>query len=220
MDDVNDMTDPNGNVAESPGTVEGARQTGVDRRTMLKAAVAAGTVAAVWVAPHIETFGFAPAFAATMCTVTNASNLDLQTNSSMNSYPPGGCGQSMGTPNNIDTIVFSQPTTTCTSFTVRSIPLDCTNNLDPDIAGFAVVPYDHVGACDCAVTAVFAFVPSHRNNPDFTFTAMANPFAGCPTGSATSGPTGPGVTVHLPCTISSSTRLAVQITCSTTGACH
>jgi hypothetical protein len=233
VNDVNDMNNAKDDVDEPRGTVEKAARSVLDRRTMLKAAVATGTVAAVWVAPRIETFGFAPAFAATMCTVTNDENDDLQTNQSGNTYVSfnlTGCGQSLGSSGNNapDTITLDNPTTTCTSFTVRTQPLDCTtgpaqNRFDPDISGFAVVPYSSVGACACTITAVFVFKPgSTRATPDFTFTSMANPFAGCPTGSSTNGPTGPGIQVNFSgvnCPLPSQTRMAVQITCSTTGSC-
>ena len=129
MNDVNDMDSANENLHEPLGTVEKAARPGIDRRTMLKAAVATGTVAAVWVAPRIESFGFAPAFAATMCTVTNDVNDDLQTNQSGNTYvSPGftGCGESLGSSGNNapDTITLNNPTTTCTSGDRQ--PANCT----------------------------------------------------------------------------------------------
>jgi hypothetical protein len=197
---------------------------------MLKAAVATGTIAATWVAPHIETFGFAPAFAATMCTVTNQAKDDLNSNGSNNTYVSPGhtaCNQSFGSQGNSgpDTITISNPTSTCASFTVRTQPQDCTNGpggnrFDPDASGFYVVPYSSSGTCPCTITAVFVFLPSNnnRNNPDFTFTAATNGIPGCATGSSSNGPTGPGIKVDLPC-LPSSSRVAVQISCSTTGTC-
>jgi hypothetical protein len=235
VDDVNDMNESNDTAEEPLGAIEKALRTGLDRRTMLKAAVATGTIAATWVAPHIETFGFAPAFAATMCTVTNNVNDDLNSNQSANTYDSPGrphCGQSFGSQSNSgpDTITISNPTSTCTSFTVRTQPEDCTtgpgsNRFDPDVSGFVVVPYSHIGTCDCTITAVFIFKPgSTRATPSYTFTSVANGFAGCATGSSTNGPTGPGIKVEFPqggidCPLPSQTRMAVQISCTTTGHC-
>jgi hypothetical protein len=198
---------------------------------MLKAAVATGTIAATWVAPHIETFGFAPAFAATMCSVTSPANDDLHGNSgsmTYTSFAHSSCGQSFGSSasSHPDTITFVNPTSTCASFTVRTQPEDCADapppiRYDPDVSGFVVVPYDSSGTCNCSITAVVIYsTPNTPANPDFPpFTSMANPFVGCPTGSATNGPTGPGIRVNLPCTINSNSRMSVQISCTTTGHC-
>src|SRR2546422_10064663 len=86
----------------------------IDRRTMLKAAAAAGVVVGTWVAPRIETLGFAPAAAMTMCVITSPANEDLNANQNNNTYVSSGftaCsdsaqrisfGSSGNAPNHID----------------------------------------------------------------------------------------------------------------------
>jgi hypothetical protein len=216
MDESRDTGDQSADVVGS------VRRAGVDRRTMLKAAVAAGAFAGTWVAPRIETFGFAPAAAATLCTITNDANDDLNSNESDNTYVSTGrirCGDSQsqsfgnsgGQP---DRIVFDDPNATCDKFVVRTIPEDCNQTvgdfLDPDLTGFAVVeePSEHVGTgCDeCQITQVVIY-NSNRSAILATFTQVANPFPGCPG-------TGPGIRVVLPCDTPSNARLAVRITCT------
>lgn len=229
MSDMNESMDTGDQPLGSSGRGDFLMKAAIDRRVMLKGAVAAGVFAGTWVAPHIETFGFAPAFAATMCTVTNDEKKDLQSNDSNNTYVSPGhtsCGQSFGSSSAAapDTITILDPTSTCASYTVRTQPQDCVNappavRYDPDASGFVVVPYQSSGTCDCTITSVFVFKPgSTRANPDFTFTSVTNGTPGCPTGSSTGGPTGPGIKVDLPC-LAPKSRLAVQITCSTTGHC-
>src|SRR5687768_16559269 len=64
--DMNNMDESMGTIDEPLGSsTRGGFLTKatIDRRMMLKAAVATGTIAATWVAPRIQTLGFAPAAA-------------------------------------------------------------------------------------------------------------------------------------------------------------
>src|SRR5256885_14991056 len=107
---------------QRPGRVDKALRTGLDRRTMLKAAVATGTIAATWVAPRIETFGFAPAAAAgTPCIILSSASDDENSNSGKNdckvgpNYPPPCCGVNFGNNGGApDRFTFNNPVTGCT----------------------------------------------------------------------------------------------------------
>jgi hypothetical protein len=224
---MNSMDEPMDTTEQPLDGVDKALRTGLDRRTMLKAALATGTIAATWVAPHIETFGFAPAGAATVCPLT--SNDNTHSNCGQNTYVspptlPPGCMQSFGSQGNqFQTITINHPTSTCNSFTVRFIPADCTMpgptnpdpHYNPDISGFAVVfdssdPAPPSTACDCKITKALIYKPSNHdiNNPDQTFT-MPSPCADAHG----------GIQVNLDCDLTCNSRIAVVIECTTTGHC-
>ena len=214
--------------------MDDAVRTGIDRRTMLKAAAVAGTFAGTWVAPSIRTLGFAPAAAATMCTVTNPVKDDLNSNSSGNTYVSTGhvrCGQSFGNSGGQqDTIVFTNPTANCNRITVGTIPLDCPPNngsgdiLDPDQSGFAVVIVStqdaagHPGACgNCTISRATIHSSTGGNNRGPLVPGIGNPFTmpymtACGTGVRVE-PTGGCAAIP------SDARLAVTLSCSTTGPC-
>jgi hypothetical protein len=202
------------------GVAEKALRSAIDRRTMLKAAVATGTIAATWVAPRIETLGFAPAAAATFCQVTNLEGNDLHSNGSNNTYLSTGhtrCGQSFGSPNSVDTILFNNPTANCLSFTVGTIPLDCPTIAangdfrDPDTSGFAVVKVSSsgTGCSNCTIlrATIHSSTGGHRGPP---LPGVGNPFM---TPYMTT--CGTGVRVEpTTCTLGSDARLAVTLSCA------
>ena len=226
MDDVTNMDDSMDSGEQPLGPVDRALRTGVDRRTMLKAAVAAGAVAGTWVAPRIQTLGFAPAAAATFCMVTNTENNDLNSNNSNTTYVSTGhvrCGISFGpSANHQDTISFSNPTANCTNITVGTIPLDCPPNngsgdvFDPDASGFAVVMVSSSGSgcsnCTIHHATIFSSTGGHRGPP---LAGIGNPFA---TPYMTT--CGTGVRVEpTSCAIPSNARLAVTLSCTGTVTC-
>ena len=218
------------NMDESMDAVEqslaGAR-TGVDRRTMLKAAVAAGTIAGTWVAPRIQTLGFAPAGAATQCIIMNPAGADLQSNQNDNTYVsatytrcPGNQSMSYGSSANaVDTISIVNPVPGCT-FTVRLVPADCnnthTNRFNPDFTGFAVVVAPATAADpDCAACTLVEVVIFEQDRTTIveTFNNIDDPFAQT---------CGNGILVELPCDIEEGnveTRLAIRISCDVVGPC-
>jgi len=206
VDDVNNMDESTDRVEHVTGVTEKAWRASVDRRTMLKAAVATGTIAATWVAPRIETFGFAPAGAATVCTFTNEAKDDLQQNSADTTYVstsatnpgpartrcPGNGSSSFGsssatTPDRIQFGSHNKPLlpgTNCTTFTVRTRPQDCpptssTNVNDPDNTGFAVVVdlQNSDAACDCHIDHVTIGPVETRANPTTKIFLMFTPAA-------------------------------------------
>ncbi|MCA1844599.1 MAG: hypothetical protein LC792_15695 [Actinobacteria bacterium] len=200
--------------------------TGLDRRTMLKAAVAAGVVAGTWVAPRIETLGFAPAAAATVCNVTNDEHDDLNSNGSNNSYVSTGhvrCGQSFGNSGGgQDTITFAHPTSNCTSITVGTIPLDCPPSngsgdvVDPDTSGFAVVFVSSSGTgcgnCQILQATIHSSSGGHRGPP---LPGVGNPF-----NTPYMTLCGTGVRVEpTTCNLGNDARLAVTLRCTGTVAC-
>lgn len=239
MDDVNNMDESRETAEQSAGVTDEVLRTGVDRRTMLKAAVAAGTIAGTWVAPRIQTFGFAPAGAATPCEFTNPSNEDLQLNEADTTYVSSGrvrcsgMGSASFGAGGIDRIRFGKPSkpllpgTDCTQFVVRTRPEDCpatttTNVNDPDVTGFAVVVdlAESDPDCDCDITEV---IITDSMGPVHTFTAAMDPFGACT--DPITGNTGPGILVDFakygidPCTLRSSARISVTIVCITTAEC-
>lgn len=215
---MNDM-DQSKDSGEQLGDAEPGLRAGVDRRTMLKAAVAAGTIAGTWVAPRIQTFGFAPAGAATVCEFENPGTDDLNLNESDNTYVSStrvrctdnmsaSFGNSGGQP---DRIVFEGPGNDpflpgCDQVVVRTLPEDCPpapgpgNNAvnDPDVTGFAVA-IDNANkqtdpGCDCELRKVTIY-SSNRASIIAEFDLMVNPghaFPPCPAQN-----TGPGIRVDF-----------------------
>jgi hypothetical protein len=244
VDDVNNMDDSIDPVELPNGRLENAFGTSVDRRTMLKAAVAAGTFAGTWVAPHIETFGFAPAAAATQCVVENTTQQDLTQNDANNTYVSTGytrCagngsasfGPSGGQP---DRIRFGgggnagpAPSATCPVFVARTVPADCStvgaDLLDPDVTGFAVVrdnaPGQTSSGCECFISSVTIYTSNRQTILTTVNLSPATAHAGC-----ASYNTGPGILMDAttmginPCTgIPMNARLAVTISCQSTVPC-
>jgi hypothetical protein len=205
--------------------------TGIDRRTMLKAAVATGVIGGTWVAPRIETLGFAPAAAATMCPITNDAKDDLNSNDADTSYVSAGftgCGQSFGNSGQQqDTIkiTFVNPVVDCDSITVGTIPVDCPPDPndgdipDPDISGFAVVIVSSEGtACgNCTIQQATIHSSTGGNNRGPLVPNIGNPFN---TPYITACGTGVLVNPTPPCSnIPSDARLAVTLLCSGVVAC-
>jgi len=228
---VNDMEKSMDTVGQPPRNVEEAMRTGIDRRTMLKAAAAAGVFAGTWVAPRIETLGFAPAGAMTQCIVTNEANQDLNSNQSNNTYVSTGFTQCTDTTQHLsfgnqgnsgpDEILFKNPTANCTSITVQTAPADCNttdpNRFDPDQSGFKVFisATNGTGCSNCKLVQVVIF-NSNRTTIFATFTALANGTTPCGTGTPPAilvqlGPSGPP---GAQCITPSDARLAARLSCS------
>jgi hypothetical protein len=221
MDAVNDMDEPM-DTAERPlgssGRGDFPKKAALDRRTMLKAAVAAGTIAGTWVAPRIETLGFAPAAAVgTPCVILNPEKQDMnqQAGQSDCATVPPCCDRSFGNAGNQpDRFEFVNPIPGCSKFVARTIdPVLCNPNLtDPDIIQFAIVaePAEHVGTTcgDCRVTRAVLINPSGRQDVGTLNTGTTTCLGG-------------GVTASAPCTTPESFRLAAEITCTVvTGGCN
>ena len=213
MDDVNNMD-------EATEALETGR--GIDRRTMLKAAAAAGVFAGTWVAPRIETLGFAPAAAAgTPCIILSPASFDKNSHDSSdckkgNTIPPPCCGQSFGDSGNSnpDRFVFSNPVTGCTSITVRTIDLQCTvSGFDPDVGSFGVIIESFTettpGACSkCTIKDAVLVTSSGR--------MIQNPPLNNGSFVCAAGVGGTGVNTSVLCTdtrLNSSSRLAVRLAC-------
>lgn len=196
-----------------------AQDGGVDRRTMLKAAAAAGVAGATWTAPRIETLGFAPAGAATPCTILSPESEDKNSNQGQNIYcsPVGTfpcCSESFGNQGNQpDRFVFTNPFEGCASVVVRMIPLDCelpppNSDLDPSIARFALVIESQSAGCNCVVQEGVLLESSMR----FERKQMNNGPSPCLQG---------GVDSSIACDdpiytdVGSDARLAVRIACIT-----
>jgi hypothetical protein len=212
VDDVNDMD-------ESIDTAHSGR--GIDRRTMLKAAVVAGTFAGTWVAPRIESLGFSPAAAAgTPCIILSPASDDKNANSAQNYCPISTkpcCGQSFGSNGQIDRFTFTNPAPNCSQIVVRTIALDCNANnsqpqRNPDVGQFAVIIESATGS-GCGVCTILDAVlldTSHRT----ILESLNNGPVACPP----AGPIGNGVDASIACNdpnLASSARLAVRLSCVT-----
>jgi hypothetical protein len=189
---------------------------GLDRREMLKrsAIVAAGAGAAVWAAPRIEALGVAPAGAQTTIPASQLIILSPQSDDKnqnngqhdcVTPTPPGHacCSSSFGDAGKADTFTFVNPWPNCSQVVVRTETLDCsTTNDNPDVGQFAVTISSHAGTdCRCRVFDAVLIASSgravlqHLNN----------------------GPACGGVDASVACNnplLVSSTRLAVELTCS------
>ena len=244
MSDINESTDGVEQPLGSSGRGDFLTKAAIERRTMLKGAVAAGVFAGTWVAPHIETFGFAPAAAATQCQQDNPAVNDLNRNVSGNTYVSAGytpCTTGRGSFGNVgqvDRIQFGGGGNNgpnppgCSKVVVRTVPTDCaTTGSDlenPDITGFAVVidnapgQTDQSATCQCSVQKVTIY----QSNGTTTFATvtlnMVNAFAGC---AGSPYFTGPGIRMDAttmgtdPCNIPAGYRIRVTISCSSTGPC-
>jgi hypothetical protein len=228
VDDVKNMDESIDTIEQSPGSARG-----IDRRAMLKAAVAAGTIAGTWVAPRIETLGFAPAGAATMCVIESNEQQDKNNNNSGNTYCSDNtiadvtcCDSgSFGNAGQIERWTFLAPTANCTQLVVRTIPTDCNtggaNAQNPNIGQFAVVVDNSAGqttgagCSNCFVSRAYTYEPGDKTN---ILVEHATPFsAACGTGVLVQNPVTPLDYCDLP---NNSARLGVTITCTTTGACQ
>jgi len=232
MDDSMEADQPFGPVDRSP-------RIGVDRRTMLKAAVAAGTVAGVWVAPRIETLGFTPAAAAgTPCPVEDNGTVDINTNSGSSDCPLGGpnpqplphhcCGMSAGDNGKIEFWFFGTANggTTpvipgCQSITVQSITLDCSKtNKNPDVGqmGLAIVGTSGEAACsNCRIETIVYEGGGGKdaNGHPIDVTVFATPINNPPAACTTNFPLDHVVDVSVPsCTLASHSRARVFLSCT------
>ncbi|MEW6471650.1 MAG: hypothetical protein AB1679_05225 [Actinomycetota bacterium] len=209
---------------QTMGTGDAARH-GVDRRTMLKAAVAAGTVAGTWVAPRIESLGFAPAGAATPCIILSPASDDKESQSGQ-SYCPivtePCCGQSFGNAGQVDRFTFTNPAPNCSQIVVRTIALNCNSGTgnperNPDVGQFAVVIESTTGA-GCGVCQVLDAVIIESSMRTILNPPLNNGPVSCPP----AGQIGDGVDASIACNdprLVPSSRLAVRLTCNVSGTC-
>jgi len=222
VDDVNNMDESMDPVEQPLVGLEKALRAGVDRRTMLKAAVATGTIAATWVAPRIQTLGFAPAAAAgTPCIILSPASEDENSNSGKNdckvgsSYPPPCCGVNFGNNGGSpDRWTFNNPVTGCTQIVVRSIGLDCNAALvDPDAGQFAVIieSFSETTSGACAKCKIMDAVLVDSSNRAIQLPPLDNGPVQC----GPPGLIGSGVNASVsPCSrVLSSSRLAVRLSC-------
>ncbi len=248
MDDVNDMDESMDKVGPSAGAAENALRDGVDRRTMLKAAVAAGTIAGTWIAPRIESLGFAPAGAATPCVVLsvrgddkNSSGQSFCPTNPNNTPPRPCCGRAFGNSGQKDTFTFSNPGGVgCATIVVRTISLTCDtttspppsdqNNENPDEGQFAVIIESTSGEAACNQCQIFdAVIIDSSGRKPMTVAQLggASPFRNNgPIDCGGPGVVGTGVdaSVFHPVTgmcttIDNDARLAVRLTCNISGTC-
>ncbi len=195
-------------------------RSGVNRRTALKAAAGVGTAALVWTAPRIDTLGFAPAGAShfgSQCVILSPASDDKNSNDDDNAFCPNPaatscCGQSFGNEGQIDRFTFLNPTPTCSKLVVRTISLNCSlddpnGNVpkpkNPDLGQFAVVIESTTGTCECTVLDGVLVASSGRE----VLKSLNNGPSTC---------LGDGVDASLACDdvlLTSSSRLAVRITC-------
>lgn len=202
---------------------------GVDRRTMLKAALAAGTVAGTWVTPRIESFGFTPAGAFTPCIILSPEADDKNSQSGQSDCPepdptPGlpvenCCGQAFGSANNqIKRFTFETPVTGCDEIVVRTISRNCADNRNPDVGQFALIIESTSGEAACGQCEILeaVLVDSSQRTPLETFN---NGDVNCPA----FGNPGTGIDASMPCdneNLASDARLAVRLICTIqTGEC-
>lgn len=211
MDDINESPD----TVEQPGSsgrVDRALRTGLDRRTMLKAAVATGTIAATWVAPRIETLGFSPAAAAgTPCVILSPGSDDRNSNSGGNDCPvvtKPCCGQSFGNAGQIERFTFANPVANCSQIVVRTVTLDAAcdvSNKNPDVGQFALVIESTTGTGCGACTVMDGVLVASSGRA--VLKHMNNGPVACLSG---------GVDASLSCSdplLTSSARLAVRLKC-------
>jgi hypothetical protein len=223
-DDVKNMDGSMDTMEPALGGAGEAAHGGVDRRTMLKAAVAAGTVAAVWVAPRVETLGFAPAAAAgTPCLVMDNGSVTINTNSGNGTYCPNTsglcCNMSAGNKGQTEQWFFGTATTPvipgCTSITVQSISTDCTANDNPDVAQMALAIVATSGStCNQCTIHDIVYVGGNPNPPPSDVTVIATPItcASFPLGAA-------NVSVSS-CNLRANSRVRVRLRCTIqTGHC-
>ncbi len=230
VDDRNGSTDRGEDSPAPSGRGDFLMKAAIDRRTMLKAAVATGTIAATWVAPRIETLGFAPAAAAgTPCIILSPSSDDKNSNSgghdcvtptpspSTKGFVHACCGQSFGDAGKADIFTFTNPAPNCQQIVVRTITLDCnTSNKNPDVGQFAVVidsvtdAAGHPGACTTACHVMDAVLVASSGR------AILKNLNNGPVACPPAGGVGDGVDASLSCTdplLTSSSRLAVRLAC-------
>lgn len=200
------------------GEPTGDKRRGIDRRELLKrSALAAGAGAAVWAAPRIETLGMAPAGAqvtdipASQIIILSPASDDKNSQLGQNDCPDAAkpcCGQSFGNSGQVDTFTFTNPWPNCSTIVVRTITLDCdTNKKNPDVGQFGVVIQSHSGSdCRCRVLNAVLIASSGRA----ILQSFNNGNLACLQG---------GVDGSIPCDnqyLVSSSRLAVQLSCSNT----
>ncbi len=217
---MNNMDESMDTVRQPAGVAENGPHTGVDRRTMLKAAVAAGTIAGTWVAPRIETFGFAPAGAATPCVILSPVADDKQSQSGQSDCPivEPCCGQSFGPAGQIDRFTFTDPAPNCEEIVVRTVALNCDPSLrNPDVGQFGVIIESTSGeGCGvCQIKDAVIIESSMR-------TVLGEPLNNGPISCPGAGTPGTGVDASIACDdprLVPSSRLAVRLTCEISGTC-
>jgi hypothetical protein len=228
MSDMDDINESPGTVEQpgSSGRVDRALRTGLDRRTMLKAAVATGTIAATWIAPRIETLGFAPAAAAgTPCIILSRQTDDTNQNNGGQDCPiptptKPCCGSSWGDAGKVETFTFNNPVANCTQIVVRTVTLDCdTGNKNPDVGqtGLIIQSASGAGCSNCRILDGVIISASGRQ----VLQSLNNATIQCPSGPFAL--VGSGIDASVACNnplLVSSSRFAVRLTCNlVTGHC-
>lgn len=224
---MNNMDESMGTIDEPVGSSTGGgslTKAAINRRTMLKAAVATGVVAGTWVAPRIESLGFAPAAAAgTPCVILSPEADDKNSQSGQNYCPIPApkpcCGQSFGNAGQIDRFTFLNPAPNCSQIVVRTIALNCNTantqpERNPDVGQFAVIieSTSGTGCGACRILDAVIIDSSGRqvqgaplNNGPFACGSIPGP-----------NPVGDGVDASIACNdprLTSDSRLAVRLTC-------
>lgn len=196
-------------MGEVGGTSENEQPSSgaLNRRNMLKAAVAAGAGAAAWSAPDIKTLGFKPALAQTGTDVVILSpeSDDKQSNLGQHDcFPetvPPCCDQSWGDAGmSVDTFTFDDPVPGCTQFVVGIASSECAQTTtNPDMAQAQLYVVSTTGTCNCTILEGVVLTSSGRVE-QFTLN---------------NGPVCSGVDISvLDCSaIDPDYRLAVRISC-------
>jgi hypothetical protein len=236
---VNNMEESMETVEQPGGVAAGALNANLDRRTMLKAAVAAGTIAGTWVAPRIESLGFAPAGASTPCVQLSDEADDQQSNlgsSYCEPNPAPCCGQNFGDGGKIERFTFSNPPAAgCTEIVVRTISHDCNTSdaggqppqpRNPDIGQFALVieSFEETvpGACANCFVMSAVLVDSQNRAILKEYVGPGGNFSCDSTAMPGADPIGAGIDASLACDdplLMSDARLAVKIACNVSGEC-
>lgn len=209
------MADGLGNEVAAGGEPAAASPSAIQRRTLLKTAVATGAAAAVWTAPNIETLGFAPAAAATACNIltpptTNSNNGQSDT---VAGSPLALCNLNVGNNGQAESFTVTNPGPNCASLTIVADLVDCSGAKNPDVGQLAFHFVNPSAGCaaDCTIlSAVFT-----RSNGELltevcaTTAGLTAGCAGVPSARQT----------RFPCptmTPPSDLRFAVRLECSPT----
>ena len=163
-------------MGEVGGTSENEQPSSgaLNRRNMLKAAVAAGAGVAAWTAPDIKTLGFKPALAQGGSPVVILSaEPDLNSNSGQHDCFPEGaafcCDQSWGpSGGGSDQFVFDSPVPGCdqvvvTQDTSFSNGGACdTSTINPDMGQARLYISSTTGTCNCTILEAVVLRSSQR----------------------------------------------------------
>ena len=224
MDDTNESMDTVEQPPASSGRGDFLTKAAIDRRVMLKGAVAAGVFAGTWVAPRIQSLGFLPAAAAgTPCIILSPKSDDKNSHDSSEctvpTPPPSTkgfvhqcCGQSFGSSSSsqVDDFTFKNPVANCSEIVVRLVSLPCgTTNLDPDVGQFGVVISSATGT-NCGACTIKEAVIIESSGRTVLDPPINNGPIACDLGF------GNGIDASVACNdtrLVSSSRLAVRLAC-------